>query len=192
MAKPKRTSIAARNAASYEDPAPAPDAKEETPTPAKKPSRQTPAAKTTEAPAPKAGRTRRTSVYLGDQELKDARSAYLQDFDHRPGSAHSFGRWAADAVAEFAQLSVKDRQKIRKQLGEGAGAIKAQQIQVSDDVAEAVADAMRQDRAAGFVDRSRNVFNGYALRWQSEQARQRAGLEKLPEPPERLPLLFPR
>ena len=179
MAKPKRTSIAARNAASYEESAPAAD-----PAPSQQRTPAQPAAKTT--------RQRRTSVYLGDQELKDARSAYLVDFDHRPGSAHSFGRWAADAIAEFARLTVKERQKIRTQLGEGAGAIKAQQIQVSEDVSEAVAEAMRQDRAAGVVDRSRNVFNGYALRWQSEQARQRAGMQKLPEPPERLPLLFPR
>lgn len=197
MAKPKRVSIAERNRAAISrsdaEPEPKPPVTDE-PAQAEQPQ---------PAPAGERGRsarraapsqaTKRSSVYLTQAELRAARSAYLVDFDTRDGSADSFLRWSADAIAEFAGLTVEARQAVRQELGPSAEETrKAQQVQFPSDVADAVAVAMRADRIAGHGDRSRNIFFGYALRWQSIQALKRSGLDQLPEPPERLPLLFPR
>ena len=196
MAKPKRRSLSERNAeaiagavdntSTREDgggeqpPAPQPPA----PAPADRPAAVSPAPPTSEEP------TRRSSVYLTPDDLRDVRSAYIVDFDHRPGSPGSFGLWAAGAIGELAALTVDERQTVRESLGPaGAGANRSQQLLVPDDVADAVGDAMRQDRLAGVVDRSRSVFYSYALRWQARQAARRAGLAELPEPPARLPRL---
>ncbi|WP_010552414.1 hypothetical protein [Brachybacterium paraconglomeratum] len=196
MAKPKRRSLSERNAeaiagavdntSTREDggveqpPAPQPPA----PAPADRPTAVSPAPPASEEP------TRRSSVYLTPDDLRDVRSAYIVDFDHRPGSPGSFGLWAAGAIGELAALTVEERQAVRESLGPaGAGANRSQQLLVPDDVAGAVGDAMRQDRLAGVVDRSRSVFYSYALRWQARQAARRAGLVELPEPPARLPRL---
>lgn len=198
MAKPRRLSIEERNAAAIarepERIDVADDAGGEAPvthavpvTPAPAPGET--ATSASAAPMPEA-RTRRSSVYLTEGDLRDARSAYIVDFDHRSGSPGSFGLWAAGAIAELAELDVPQRQAVRKDIGEpGPTPHKSQQLLVPDEVATAVADAMRQDRLAGVVDRSRSVFYSYALRWQSRQAARRAGLKQLPEPPERLPRL---
>lgn len=197
MAKPKRVSLAERNRAAISrsdaDPERKPQVTDE-PTPPKQP-QPAPAGErgSSARRAAPSQATKRSSVYLTQAELRDARSAYLVDFDTREGSADSFLRWSADAIAEFAELTVEDRQAVRKDLGPSAQeARKPQQVQFPADVADAVAAAMRADRIAGHGDRSRNIFFGYALRWQSIQALKRSGLKQLPEPPERLPLLFPR
>ena len=90
MAGPKRRSLSERNAEAI-----AARGDHEATTPAPQPTtpdnRHTvPARKPRTAP-------RRSSVYLDDDEYRDARSAYLVDFDHRQGSADSFGR-PADVV----------------------------------------------------------------------------------------------
>ncbi|WP_299306058.1 hypothetical protein [uncultured Brachybacterium sp.] len=196
MAKPKRRSLSERNAeaiagavdntSTREDggaeqpPAPQSPA----PAPADRPAAVSPAPPASEEP------TRRSSVYLTPDDLRDVRSAYIVDFDHRPGSPGSFGLWAAGAIGELAALTVEERQAVREILGPaGAGANRSQQLLVPDDVAGAVGDAMRQDRLAGVVDRSRSVFYSYALRWQAREAARRAGMDQLPEPPARLPRL---
>jgi hypothetical protein len=201
MAKPKRRSLAERNATAIagadetrpqaggveQDPVPAPTAQPEI---AEEPPKR-PAAPSM-APAPPASEepTRRSSVYLTPEDLRDVRSAYIVDFDHRPGSPGSFGLWAAGAIGELAALDVQERQSVREDLGApGAGANRSQQLLVPDDVATAVSDAMRRDRLAGVVDRSRSVFYSYALRWQAREAARRAGMDELPEPPARLPRL---
>src|SRR5699024_9557236 len=159
MAKPKRRSLSERNAeaiagavdntSTREDggaeqpPAPQPPA----PAPADRPAAVSPAPPASEEP------TRRSSVYLTPDDLRDVRSAYIVDFDHRPGSPGSFGLWAAGAIGELAALTVDERQTVRESLGPaGAGANRSQQLLVPDDVADAVGDAMRQDRLAGVVD----------------------------------------
>lgn len=197
MAKPKRRSLADRNTAAIAGPADepqvsdggvehseAPQTSAETPAPA--------VAATPTPPAPE-GPTRRSSVYLTPGDLNDVRSAYIVDFDHRPGSPGSFGLWAAGAIAEFAALDVAQRQAVREALGApGAGATRSQQLLIPDEVATAVGDAMRRDRSEGVVDRSRSVFYNYACRWQAQQAKTRAGLAELPAPPARLPRLDTR
>ncbi|MDN6330082.1 MAG: hypothetical protein L0J84_12165 [Brachybacterium sp.] len=196
MASPPRRSLSERNAAAI-----AGDADDKRPSdrgeaPPKTP-RSATATSAAEAedpatPAPPASEepTRRSSVYLTESDLRDVRSAYIVDFDHRPGSPGSFGLWAAGAIGELAALNVQQRQAVRDDLGAaGPAANRSQQLLVPDDVATAVSDAMRQDRLAGFVDRSRSVFYSYALRWQARQAMKRAGLQELPEPPARLPRL---
>ncbi|MGO2773523.1 MAG: hypothetical protein ACTIB2_09010 [Brachybacterium tyrofermentans] len=189
MAKPKRLSIEQRNAAAIAREPETLDAADEAGGEAPEqhaPARETAPAAIASTDAP----TRRSSVYLTEDDLRDARSAYIVDFDHRPGSPGSFGLWAAGAIAELAALDVENRQAVRESVGEpGPTPHKSQQLLVPDEVASAVADAMRQDRLAGVVDRSRSVFYSYALRWQSRQAALRAGLTELPEPPQRLPRL---
>ncbi|MGP5099075.1 hypothetical protein ACTXPC_15460 [Brachybacterium alimentarium] len=190
MAKPRRLSIEERNAAAIAREPGKVDAAEKTggeesAQPAA-PLDAAPVAPTVSADAP----TRRSSVYLTEYDLRNARSAYIVDFDHRAGSPGSFGLWAAGAIAELAALDVEQRQAVREDLGEpGPTPHKSQQLLVPDEVATAVTDAMRQDRLAGVVDRSRSVFYSYALRWQSRQSALRAGLQELPDPPERLPRL---
>lgn len=196
MAKPKRRSLSERNAEAIagvvddavtrEDggaeqlPAPQPSA----PAQSERPAAVSPAPPASEEP------TRRSSVYLTPEGLRDVRSAYIVDFDHRPGSPGSFGLWAAGAIGELAALDVDERQAVRESLGmPGPGANRSQQLLVPEDVAASVGDAMRRDRLAGVVDRSRSVFYSYALRWQAQQAARRAGMTELPEPPARLPRL---
>src|SRR5699024_8635126 len=97
--------------------------------------------------------TKRSSVYLTETELRDARSAYLVDFDTREGAADSFLRWSAEAIGEFAALTVEERNAVREDLGPSAGEPrKSQQVQFPADVADAVASAMRADRIAGIGD----------------------------------------
>ena len=196
MAKPKRRSLSERNAeaiagavddtSTHED-----GGAEQPPTPeAPAPARAERPAAVSPAPPASEEPTRRSSVYLTPDDLRDVRSAYIVDFDHRPGSPGSFGLWAAGAIGELAALTVEERQAVREILGPaGAGANRSQQLLVPDDVAGAVGDAMRQDRLAGVVDRSRSVFYSYALRWQAREAARRAGMDQLPEPPARLPRL---
>lgn len=137
--------------------------------------------------------SRRSSVYLSNDDYRDARSAYIVDFDHREGSPGSFGRWAARAVIEFAGLSVEERQAARDDLGQPpAGPKIASKLALDDRVIADVDDAMRADRANGVVDRSQAWFYSFALRWQADRARRRAGLSELPDPPERLPILHHR
>lgn len=192
MAKPQRRSLSDRNkeaiAGAAADTTPA-DGGVETPAAPQSEPEPTPAA-ATRAPAASDEPTRRTSAYFTPEDLRDVRSAYIVDFDHRPGSPGSFGLWAAGAIGELAALTVQERQAVRESLGAvGAGANRSQQLLIPDDVAAAVGDAMRQDRLAGVVDRSRSVFYSYALRWQAQQAARRAGMTELPEPPARLPRL---
>lgn len=198
MAKPKRRSLAERNAtaiAGADDPRQNSGGVAQSPEPATaaQPEKaDAPPQQTAPTPAPPVSEqpTRRSSVYLTPDDLRDVRSAYIVDFDHRPGSPGSFGLWAAGAIGELADLEVEVRQTIREELGTpGAGANRSQQLLVPDDVAEAVSDAMRRDRLAGVVDRSRSVFYSYALRWQAREAARRAGMDQLPEPPARLPRL---
>ena len=197
MSKPKRRSLAERNAAAIADAGQAADGGGVAEQPAAPPQSPAPTEQpaATPPPAPPVstksdGDPKRTSVYLTAEDLRDARSAFIVDFDHRPGSPGSFGLWAAGAIGELAALDVDERQAIRESLGAaGAGANRPQQLLVPDDVDAAVGDAMRRDRLAGVVDRSRSVFYSYALRWQARQAARRAGLTDLPEPPARLPRL---
>lgn len=208
MPKPKRRSLSDRTAAAIAAPdhaEPDPPTEQELP-PSDPPATKEPA---TAAPAPvKASASaalsaipsgpgpeigRRTSVYLASHALRDARSAYLVDHDTRTDSPDTFSRWAAAAIVEFAALSVEDRQQVRVELGaQASGVTKPQQIVLPEEVDQAVDDAMRADLLAGCRDRSQNVFHGYALRWATEQTRQRAGLKELPEPPDRLPSLYRR
>lgn len=196
MARPKRRSLSERNAeaiaGAVDDTSTRETGGAEQHSTARTPSpvQATPRAATNPAPPSSEEPTRRSSVYLTPEDLRDVRSAYIVDFDHRPGSPGSFGLWAAGAIGELASLEVDERQTIREELGvPAAGANRSQQLLVPDDVAEAVSDAMRRDRLAGVVDRSRSVFYSYALRWQARQAARRAGLDTLPEPPARLPRL---
>lgn len=199
MAKPRRTSLADRNSAAIarDEPetattdAPASPEVEEAPA-AASPSGPPAAAPRTPA-KPRtlvASRAPRTSVYLTTVESKHARSAYLLDYDHTEDPATSFADWLGGAVLAFADLDVDQRKAVRRELGAGdQGTHTNEKVGYGADVASATEQALRADRMAGEGGGSKTDFFRYAVRWQSANALQRAGIAEFPEPPARLPKL---
>lgn len=128
----------------------------------------------------------RISLYLHPDTYRDARAAYVVDFE-QPNPASSYAEWVAAAVHTHADLPSAERAQLAGTLPDidRAGVGIHRTVKVSALIQTVMDDARRQDRLAGRVI-GRSGFAYEAVLAAIDAARTRVG-GVLPEPPARLP-----
>lgn len=128
----------------------------------------------------------RISLYLHPDTYRDARAAYVVDFE-QPNPASSYAEWIAAAVRTHADLHSEERGQLAATLPDidRAGVGIHRTVKVSADIQTVMDAARREDRLAGRVI-GRSGFAYEAVLAAIEAARARVG-GILPEPPGRLP-----
>lgn len=191
---PRRASLRDRDNAAIETsrnlPAPAiEDIDEHTdpaPTPPRTQPQTTPKQDAGPSTASTGGGGARISLYLHPDTYRDARAAYVVDFE-QPNPASSYAEWVAAAVHAHADLQSEERARLADTLPDvdRAGVGIHRTVKVSADIQTFMDDARRHDRLAGRVI-GRSGFAYEAVLAAIDAARARVG-SVLPEPPARLP-----
>lgn len=129
--------------------------------------------------------TVRVGIYLSQEEMRDARGAYLSDWQ-AGGQADTFSKWIGSVIDAHAARTAAQRAALARPVGRSeARTGESRSFNVAADAIERMREAIVEDQAA---DRwpTDSAWCGDAIAAAVAQSRERSG-GALPTPPARLP-----
>lgn len=129
--------------------------------------------------------TVRVGIYLSQEEMRNARGAYLSDWQ-AGGQADTFSKWIGSVIDTHAARTTAERAALARPVGRSeARTGESRSFNVAADAIERMREAIVEDQAA---DRwpTDSAWCGDAIAAAVAQSRKRSG-GTLPTPPARLP-----